>query len=103
MNNRQRFKSIMNFKSVDRFINNELGLWEQTVDRWIAEGVPESKIESTNILEFDSFFGLDLHQCLNIKVLEPYPFKGIKIISEDERTRIFIDEFGIKRRALNLL
>jgi len=100
MNNRQRFKSIMNFKSVDRFINNELGLWEQTVDRWTAEGVPEGKIKSTNILEFDSFFGLDLHQSLNIKVLQPYPFRGNETISEDERTRIFIDEFGIKRREL---
>jgi hypothetical protein len=36
MNNKQRFSSIMNFKGVDRFLNNELGIWEQTIDRWIG-------------------------------------------------------------------
>jgi uroporphyrinogen decarboxylase len=100
MNNRERFKAIMTFKSVDRYLNSEIGLWEQTIDRWHHEGLPRGAIKNRILLWEDNYFGLDIHQYVDIDVRRPYPFKDVEIISEDQRYYTFIDEFGIKRKAL---
>ena len=111
MNNRERFQAIMNFEPVDRYINFEGAIWPQTMKRWIAEGLPESNLSPSFKLKSDlledgvlgvNMFGLDVFQCLDIKVQEPYPFQDIKILSEDERTYIYIDQLGTKRRGLKV-
>ena len=92
----------MNFKSVDRYLNSEIGVWEQTIDRWESEGLPKGVIKNVVMFYEDDYFGLDIHKCLNIEVKRPYPFKEKQVISEDERHQIFIDELGIKRKGLKI-
>ncbi|MGE5221743.1 MAG: uroporphyrinogen decarboxylase family protein [Omnitrophica WOR_2 bacterium] len=41
MNNRQRFHAACNFQPLDRPCQIEQGFWEQTYQRWQAEGLPE--------------------------------------------------------------
>ena len=38
MNNRDRFRNIMSFKNVDRYLNIEWGAREETIIRWENEG-----------------------------------------------------------------
>lgn len=100
MNNRERFKAIMNFKSVDRYLNSEIGVWEQTIDRWESEGLPKGAIKNMILYFEDDYFGLDVHRDLTIDVRRPFPFINKKIISEDDKHEIFIDKLGIKRKGL---
>lgn len=97
----------MDFKSVDRYINHEGFIWEQTIARWLEEGMSKDSIGSKvyprdDIMGVD-MFELDVFQGLDIKVQEPYPFqKGAKILSEDERTYIYIDQLGVTKRGLKV-
>lgn len=36
---RQRFLNVMEYKPVDRVPNHEAGVWSQTLDRWVSEGL----------------------------------------------------------------
>ncbi len=102
MNNRQRFKAIMSFKSVDRYLNSELGVWEQTIDRWENEGMPKGTIKNSMLFNEDKYFGIDTQSELHINIAQPYPFENKKIIYEDNRHEIYIDELGIKRKRLKV-
>ena len=39
MSNRERFLNLMEYKTVDRIPNHEVGVWAQTLKRWKAEGL----------------------------------------------------------------
>ena len=39
MTERDRFLACMEYKPVDRVPNHEVGVWEQTKDRWETEGM----------------------------------------------------------------
>ena len=39
MTERERFLALMEYKPVDRVPNHEVGVWEQTKDRWEQEGL----------------------------------------------------------------
>ena len=41
MNGRERFINVMEYKPVDKVPNYEAGVWEQTKERWIQEGLNE--------------------------------------------------------------
>ena len=97
MNNRERFRQIMGFGSVDRYINSEIGIWEQTKDRWEDEGVPRGAIKDIIFLFDGDYFDLDVQRCIDIKVREPYPFRDKEIIRVENDHEIFIDELGRKR------
>ena len=50
MTSRQRFLNVMEYKPVDRVPNHEAGVWTQTLDRWVSEGLNQ----------FDFKFGPEL-------------------------------------------
>ncbi len=57
MNNRERFQAILHFEPVDRLpVLEWAGWWDQTLDRWHAEGLP-ANLDRYQICEY---FGLDL-------------------------------------------
>lgn len=58
MTDRERFLNVMNFQSVDRVPNYELGAWPQTVDRWHGEGLPRD-VAYFHWFEGDPYFGID--------------------------------------------
>lgn len=59
MNHVQRFHGVMSFQPVDRLPAIEWApWWNQTLDRWYAEGLPR---ELTGWGEIGDYFGLDRH------------------------------------------
>jgi len=120
---RDRFIKVMNFKPVDRPPNFELGYWDQTVQRWLKEGMPpeaypwiggyngegkalksQMKIpegEEDGPLYGHLYFGIEHRPALPIK-LGPIPPFEYKIIQETKRYVIFRDEDGILRQALKV-
>jgi len=44
LTHRQRFLNVLEYKSVDRAPNIEVGVWGQTIQRWENEGLDTSKV-----------------------------------------------------------
>lgn len=60
MKNRERFVKTLNFQPVDRLpVIEWASWWDQTIQRWHNEGLPESL---TSDEEIRDFFGLDPHR-----------------------------------------
>jgi hypothetical protein len=60
MMNVERFKNCMAFQPVDRLPAIEsFPWWDQTLERWYAEGLPRSL---TDAYEIGRWFGLDMHR-----------------------------------------
>lgn len=61
MNNRDRFRSILRFESVDRLPRFEWATWwNQTIERWQDEGLPDSLPDGeAGVVAVMEFFGLD--------------------------------------------
>jgi hypothetical protein len=60
MTNRERFKAVMQFEPVDRLPAIEsYWWWDQTLERWYAEGLPR---ELTDHTEIARHLGLDTHR-----------------------------------------
>jgi hypothetical protein len=57
MNHVERFRTVMNFKPVDRLPRWEWAMWwDQTVARWKTEGLPA---DLDDVFEISEYFGLD--------------------------------------------
>lgn len=60
MENLSRFKKTFNFEKVDRLPVMEWATWwNETIQRWRQEGLPDSVVSGTDIMEY---FGLDVHK-----------------------------------------
>ena len=44
MNHRQRLKAVLRHEPVDRVVDYEFGMWQQTHERWIQEGLPKAAL-----------------------------------------------------------
>lgn len=53
MTERERFLAVMEYKPVDRVPNHEVGVWQQTIDAWEAQGL------NVHDLTWDWFTGCD--------------------------------------------
>lgn len=91
--------SIVRFQKVDRYPYWELGIWGQTYDRWIREGLNEEELRGDWFRGEPKFAKLDKRDFIPIN-LEPIPGFEEKIISEDRRYVVFRDKWGRIRRAL---
>ncbi|HIE30067.1 TPA: hypothetical protein EYP66_22610 [Candidatus Poribacteria bacterium] len=98
MNYRERFLRTMNFQTPDRVPNHELGIWGQTHERWLSEGLPEDALRG-DFFRGEDFFKLDKREFVNIAV-DMMPHFEHQVIEEDERVIIYRDGNGIKRKAL---
>ncbi len=59
MNHVERFRAVMNFKSVDRLPRWEWAMWwDKTIKRWHKEGLPRELAEN-DIFGISEYFGLD--------------------------------------------
>ena len=60
MNTRERFHAVMNFEPFDRLpVLEWAGWWNETIERWHAEGLPE---ELDDRYEICRHFGLDIYK-----------------------------------------
>ncbi len=83
---RERLLRVLRFEPVDRGVSWELGLWGQTYDRWVAEGMPRDQhIGMGNLIEGNEFFGLDRMGYLQLRPVDMLPPFDEEVLEEDER------------------
>ncbi len=89
---RERFRKVFHYESVDSVPNLEFGYWKETIYRWHREGLP---VHITTIKEVEIYLGISHwgKAPINLGLLPPFEEK---ILEEDERHRIIINQEGIK-------
>lgn len=98
MTDRERFINVMEFESVDRYPNYELGVWGQTIERWFKEGLPRD-VCYWNWFEGEPYFEIDRREFIPIDV-GMIPRFDEEVIEEDERCIVFRDSIGRVRKAM---
>ncbi len=98
MTPKERFLRTMTFQTVDRPSNMEIAVWAQTLERWLAEGMPEGL--NTGFMERgEPYFGLEGYEALDLNGTGPIPAVESRTLEETEDTILFVDGFGRTRRA----
>jgi uroporphyrinogen decarboxylase len=94
---RERFLRLMRFQPVDRIPLMEMGLWDETLDRWHHEGLPKWV---THLRHLEDYLGLD--RSFNVNWLEindrVYPYFERVVVEEDETNQVIRDELGVLLR-----
>lgn len=95
MTDRERFASVMSYKSFDRIPVWYFGCWEETLDRWRAEGLPSTcEIPAVTGMDPDWEDGMwSIHKLVNIGA----------ITEQRDRTVEETDEHRIVRTSLGAL
>jgi len=99
MNQKERLNSILKFKNTDRVPFFEIALWEQTVDVWREQGLPDSAADA-DLFTGNEYFGLEGYDLVLFNLTFPEPCPEERKVSEDERYIRFIDGMGRTRVAL---
>jgi hypothetical protein len=99
MNDLERFLATVSFQKVDRYPYWELGIWGQTYDRWLQEGLSEEELKGDWFRGEPKFAKLDKRDFIPLN-LEPIPGFEEKVIAENDRYLVFRDKWGRIRRAL---
>ena len=94
----ERFLGVMEYQPVDQVPNWEAGVWAQTKDNWLAEGLDPS------LLNWDWFkgepnLGFDPREYIHYNP-SMLPLLEEVVLEEDERTITFRDSIGRLRKAL---
>ncbi len=98
MNDRERYLATVGFQPVDRYPYYELGIWGQTYERWLREGLPEEELQGDWFRGQPRFARLDKREYIR---LDMRPIPGFeRTVGETERYILFIDRLGRTRRAL---
>jgi len=94
---RERFLACMRFEPVDRVPLMEMGLWDETPERWHHEGLPRWV---TSLRHLEDYLGLDRSYNLNWLPINDriYPPFEVKILEESEEHQIIRDEMGVTLR-----
>ena len=98
MTTRERYVNCMTFKPVDRVPNHELGIWGQTYERWLGEGMPDTAVRE-GWFEGIEYFGLDRREFLDIK-LGMMPGFAPEVLEETDRYVIARNGEGVVTKAL---
>ncbi|HOF89995.1 MAG TPA: hypothetical protein PLZ36_18110, partial [Armatimonadota bacterium] len=97
MTPRDRFMGTLTFQDVP-VPNVEIALWQQTMERWLAEGMPA---EAGGVTMYGNpYFGLEGYDTLYLDAIQPNPPVPYRELAEDEETVTFIDTMGRTRTAL---
>jgi uroporphyrinogen decarboxylase len=98
MTMRDRFIDCCKFEPVDRVPNHELGLWGQTYDRWLTEGMPAWAMRD-NWFEGIDYFGMDRREFVHVD-LAMMPGFTPEVLEEDDRYVTARNGQGIVTKAL---
>jgi hypothetical protein len=96
---RQRLSRALSFGGTDRAPFMEIALWEQTVERWRGEGLPDEGA-SADLLSGNPYFGLEGYDSALFNTNFPEPCPAERVVREDERYVTFVDGMGRTRVAL---
>jgi hypothetical protein len=94
MNGRQVFSAIHEGNRPDRLPVQGLWPWAETVQRWQSEGLEVGK-DPHEVLGLVSDDGLPLP--LDLNMVPRFP---IRVLSQDERYVILVDEYGVTKKLL---
>ena len=98
LTHRQRFNNVMEYKSVDRVPNIEVGAWGQTIERWGNEGLDLDKVHF-NWWVGEPHFSIDPREYIPINY-QMHPFFEHELIEKTDRYEIFRDRMGVVHKAL---
>jgi uroporphyrinogen decarboxylase len=97
MTERERFLRYMRFEKVDRIPLMEMGIWDETLDRWRHEGLPKWVTDLRHLEDY-----LDLDRSFNMNWLpisqETYPPFERQLIADQGEVLLMRDERGITFR-----
>ncbi|MGB4716092.1 MAG: hypothetical protein WBH42_01710, partial [Bacillota bacterium] len=87
LTHRERFLRQMHFQTIDRGVHWEFGYWDQTIERWHKEGLPQEITQGEGRGSVEAFFGVDPRFSVPIQIgLDP-PFSGsIKVLEDKEHS-----------------
>ena len=94
MNERERFLAIMEYRPVDQVPNHEVGVWQQTIDRWEQEGL------NVYDLTWDWFTGCDYFE---MDAREYIPVNYYLLPAFEEETLEETDRYIIRRQASGIV
>jgi len=112
MTPRERFLATIKFDKPDRLPFFELWFPDQTILKWIGEGMPLSKVidhkevlihpyallpKPVYYLDLTRYFGLERVEDLAID-FAPLPRFVYKLIEETDQYRVVMDQIGVKKR-----
>lgn len=98
MNDRERYLATMSFQQTNRYPYFELGVWEETYERWSKEGLKEEELKGDWFRGEPKFAHLDRRDFIKLN-MGPIP-SFEKTLKETNRYIIFIDNWGQKRKGL---
>ncbi len=101
MTTKERFVNALQFKSVDRVPNLELGVWGQTRERWLGEGASADWFPSV-FLAGNEVFGLDGCDDTGLQATEPRPPFEYRVLKETPEYLFFTDSYGRTRQGLKV-
>jgi len=90
MTNKEKFLKILNYERVDRVPLFLAGPWQDTVERWKKEGLPEG-------IEVHKYLGISEFGVKTINISGKtglWPFFEEKVLFENEEEKICIDSYG---------
>jgi uroporphyrinogen decarboxylase len=118
MNSREKFNAIMSFDNNSPNMKAEFGYWAGTIRSWFDQGLPRLQSIPENVLDGELIRGalplypesnelVDMNVLPYLKLdsyLAKFPFDisprlGSKILKEDEKEKIFNDNYGLTNRA----
>lgn len=98
MTERERFLALMEYQPLDRVPNHEVGVWQQTIDRWEAEGLNRFSFSWDWFTGCDAF-DMDAREYIPVNY-GMLPLYEEEIFEETERYVIFRHVNGIVTKAL---
>jgi hypothetical protein len=103
MTPKERFLKTLKFEPVDRMFNMEIGLWEQTAERWKSEGAPADLdwclLNGKSCFQLDIWGGFTTGFDQPINPCEPMPPFEEKVLEEKDDHILFTDTMGRTRMA----
>ena len=97
MNERERFLRYMDFQPVDRLPLMEMGVWDETLERWHHEGLPTWV---TCLRHLEDYLHLDRSFNMNWLPINQYlnpPFEEV-VLEETDDVQVVRDELGVTYR-----
>lgn len=98
MTSRERFLNTMEYKPVDHVPNHEAGVWAQTLDRWVSEGLNQYDL-TWDWFTGTEYFNMDPREFIDVNY-GMIPSFAEEIIEKTNRYEIKRNSNGIVTKAL---
>jgi uroporphyrinogen decarboxylase len=98
MTNLENFLAVMEYHKADHVPNWEVGVWPQTIDRWVREGLDQFRF-TWDWFTGEDYFGFDNREYIpiDLSMLPPFPEE---LIERTDKYDIVRNSNGIVTKAL---